>query len=223
MNQTEQRPYERCEAQGPGALSDAELLAVILQTGGPGMSATDLAEQVLALSGTDPGILGLLHLSMAELRSICGIGRVKAIKLSCIGELSRRIYKAKVQRGPTFGSPQEIAEYYMEDMRHLTQEHLLLVLLNNKNQRIREVVISKGTVNASLASPREIYIEALRNQAVRIVLLHNHPSGDVSPSQIDMNAMERIKSVGELLSLPLMDFIICGDISYFSAKKQSLI
>ena len=187
------------------------------------MSATDLAEQVLELPGTDPGILGLLHLSMAELRSIRGIGRVKAIKLSCIGELSRRIYKAKVQRGPTFGSPQEIAEYYMEDMRHLTQEHLLLVLLNNKNQRIREVVISKGTVNASLASPREIYIEALRNQAVRIVLLHNHPSGDPEPSREDLHMTARIRDAGALIGITLMDHLVMGDQSFVSMKERGLL
>ena len=223
MNQTGQRPYERCEAYGPGVLSDAELLAVILQTGSPGMSATELAEQVLALSGTDPGILGLLQLSMAELCSVRGIGRVKAIKLSCIGELSRRIYKARVQRGSVFSSPEEIAEYYMEDMRHLTQEHLLLVLLNNKNQRIREVIISKGTVNASLASPREIYIEALRNQAVRIVLLHNHPSGDPEPSREDIRMTARIRDAGALIGITLMDHLVMGDQSFVSMKERGLL
>ena len=217
------RPYERCEQFGPSVLSDAELLAVILRTGGPGMDATELAGKVLALTETENGILGLLHLTLPELRSLKGVGRVKAIQLQCIGELSRRISKAQAAKGRIMDSPDTIAAYYMEDMRHLGQEQLILVLLNTKNQLIKDMVLSKGTVNASIVTPREILVEALRFQAVRFVILHNHPSGDPEPSREDIQLTIRIREAGNLIGICLMDHLIIGDQAFVSMKERGLL
>lgn len=217
------RPYERCEAYGPSVLSDAELLAVILRTGVPGKDATELAKQVFALSKTEEGILSLLHLTLPELRSLKGVGRVKAIQLQCIGELSKRISKAQAAKGLAMDSPDTLAAYYMEELRHLNQEHLLLVLLNTKNQLIKDMILSKGTVNASIVTPREILVEALRFQAVRFVILHNHPSGDPEPSREDIQLTLRIREAGLLVGIPLIDHLVIGDQVFVSMKERGLL
>lgn len=222
MSYTNLRPYERCEQFGPSVLSDAELLAVILRTGVPGMDATELAKEILSLPKSEEGILGLMRLSLPELCSVRGVGMVKAIQLQCIGELSRRISKAQAFQRLTMADADTVAAYYMEDMRHLHQEHLLLVFLNNKNQRIRDMILSKGTANAAIVSPREVFLEALRYQAVRIIMLHNHPSGDPEPSSEDILLTQQIARAGVMLNLPLVDHLIIGDQTYVSMKERGL-
>ena len=174
----DERPYERCVKSGPEHLSDAQLLAVILRTG-------STQESVLELGGPGEGILGLLHLSLPELMSVKGIGQVKAIQLQCIGDLSRRIWKRKAIKSPVrFNDPAQVAEYYQEDLRHKEQEEFHMMLFNTKQNMIGDVALSKGTVNASLATPREIFIQALKFQAVSLILVHNHPSGDPEPRKM---------------------------------------
>lgn len=223
MANYDDRPYERCEQFGPTVLSDAELLAVILRTGAPGIDATELAKQVLALSDSGEGILGLMKQPLPKLCSVRGVGRVKAIQLQCIGELSKRISKAQAAKGLVMDCPETIAAYYMEDLRHLHQEHLILVFLNNKNQLMKDIVLSKGTVNSSIVSPREIFLEALRFQAVRFVMLHNHPSGDPEPSREDFLLTRRILEAGMLIGIPLLDHLIIGDQSFVSMKERGLL
>lgn len=214
------RPYEKCTEYGAGALTDAELLAVILRTGTKGCSAIELAEMVLQ-SGNGQALLnGLMHVGVKDLMSINGIGRVKALQIQCICELSRRIAKQAAYERLEFSNPQTIAEYYMEDMRYLDKEHLILVMLDNRCKLIKDTVISVGTVNASIVTPREIFIEALKFQAVSIVILHNHPSGDASPSRQDIEVTARIKKAGELMGISLVDHIIIGDNTYTSLKQK---
>lgn len=218
-----ERPYEKCIHSGPESLSDAELLAVILRTGSKEDSSVTLAARVLDLRHPK-GILSLLHLSLPELMAVKGIGRVKGIELLCVGELSRRIWKALATEAvPVFRNPSEISGYYMEDMRHKEQEELHLLMLNTKNALIQESLIFLGTVNASLASPREIFVEAIRCHAVRIVLIHNHPSGDPTPSRADETLTKRVKESGEILGIPLIDHIIIGDNAYFSFRERGII
>lgn len=136
------------------------------------------------------------------------------------------IEKAKIcEEKVTLNNPELIFNFLNKYLRlgKRTEEYVYLICFDTKSHPLGLFEISHGTVNSAVLSPREIYMKALLCGAANIVMVHNHPSGDVSPSQVDMNAMERIKSVGELLSLLLMDFIICGDISYFSAKKQSIL
>ncbi|MCI6887112.1 MAG: DNA repair protein RadC [Lachnospiraceae bacterium] len=218
------RPYERCLREGPEALSDAELLSIIIRTGSREDNSLELASKVLALNYPKEGILGLLHLSLPELMTIKGIGKVKGTQLLCIGELSRRIWKRRaMEETLVFQNPESVAAYYQEDMRHKTQEQFHVMMFNSKQVLIRDTLLSKGTVNASLAAPREILIEALRYQAVTMILVHNHPSGDPEPSKEDILLTKRIKEAGEWIGIPVLDHIIIGDNSFVSLKERGLI
>lgn len=220
----EERPYEKCLKYGTEFLSDAELLAVIIRTGSREDTSVTLARKVLQLSGEqEEGILGILHVSLEELMRIKGIGKVKAIQFQCIAELSKRMNKAKAGHRLSFQNPSAIAQFYMEDMRHEEKEKIKLLLLNTKNKLIKELIISIGTVNASLISPREIFIEALRYRAVFFVLIHNHPSGDPTPSREDIMITNRMKKCGELLEILMIDHIIIGDNRYVSLRENGVI
>lgn len=219
-----ERPYEKCLRFGPESLSDRELLAIIIRTGSQNENSLELAERILALSYPEDGILGLFHLSLPDLMEVKGIGKVKGTQLLCIGELSRRIWKRNsVKRTEIFDQPETIVDYFMEDMRHMEQEQLHVMFLNTKNVLLKDMLISKGTVNASLASPREIFIQALRYQAVSMILVHNHPSGDPSPSQGDCQLTKRMADAGTLIGIRLLDHIIIGDNSYVSFKKEGML
>lgn len=210
----EEQPYEKCLSLGVAALTDAELLAVVLRNGIKGKSALDVGREILTKK--EDGLLGVLKLELKDLLSVDGIGKVKAIQILAIIEIARRATKKAAGQKLDFSSPGSIAEYYMEDMRHLTQEHLVLVMLNGKNKFIRDKVLFVGTVNQSIVNPREIFIEALKCDAVNIVLLHNHPSGDVTPSRADLLITRKIKEAGELIGIHLLDHIIIGDRKYNS-------
>lgn len=218
-----ERPYEKVLASGAESLSDAELLSVILRTGSKEHSARELAEEILKL-GDPAGLPGLLHHSLEDYRTIHGIGNVKAIQLSCIGELSKRLWKTS-RRGNAFvcSHPSLIADYFMEEMRHKEQECLKVLILNTKNVLLRDVDISKGTVNGSLATPREIMIEVLRHRGAGMILIHNHPSGDPTPSPDDCMFTRRMEESGKLIGIPLLDHIIIGDTTYVSLKEQGIM
>ncbi len=224
---SDDRPYERCLREGPKRLSDAELLSIIIRTGSHQSGSLELASQVLALNYPKDGILGLLHLTLPELTSVKGIGTVKGIQLLCVGELSRRIWNRKArksgERTILLKSPGAVAEYFQEDMRHMEQEQLYIMLFNTKQMLIQDILISKGTVNASLASPREIFIEALRYQAVSLILVHNHPSGDPEPSRQDILLTKQVMQAGELVGIYLQDHVVVGEHSYVSMKERGLL
>lgn len=215
-------PYEKFELLGPSSLSDAELLAIIIRTGTKEKSPVELGHQILGLgseNGQWAGILSLEHLTLEELMAVKGIGKVKAIRLKCVTEFSKRIVRQGFGSGVCFQTPAIIAEYYMEQLRHLEEEQILLVMTNNKNQLLKDCIISKGTVNMSVISPREVFLTAFKMRAVHIILVHNHPSGDPIPSKEDFELTQRIHEAGQLLNIPLVDHIIIGDNSYISFKE----
>jgi len=218
----DERPYEKCLEKGAECLSDAELLSVILRTGSCGESALDLSRRILRLNGEKSGLLGIYHMSIADLMKVRGLGSVKAAQLKCIAELSRRISRSRFSEGVSFQDPVAVAEYYMEDLRHLEQEVVILVMLNSKGRLIRDMRLSLGTVRASMISPREIFIEAVRNQAVGIILLHNHPSGIPDPSEEDIRLTERVRLCGAMLGIELLDHIIIGDCQAVSMREQGI-
>ena len=218
-----ERPYEKCEKYGPAALSDAELLAVILRTGTKEQRVIDLAVNILNYSTACPGLLGLNYLTIKELTCIKGVGRVKAIQLLCLTELTKRMAKEMRKEGIKLLSPENVANYYMQDMRHLTNEQVLLVMMDSKNRIIKDMIISEGTVNASIMPTREVYVHALKYEAVNIILIHNHPSGDPTPSAEDIRATKRLADAGNLIGITLMDHIIIGDNRYISLKEQGLL
>ncbi|MBQ3975610.1 MAG: DNA repair protein RadC [Lachnospiraceae bacterium] len=217
-------PYERFLAYGPGSLTNAELLAVILRTGTANVSATELARQVLTSRDPDnTGLSVLYDLTMKDLLAMKGIGEVKAVKLLCLSELSRRISMEKASEKLSFCCPEAVSGYYMELLRHEKQEKTFLLLLDNKMALIREILLTIGTVNSTLLSPRDIYIRALREGAVSIILLHNHPSGDPTPSRMDIEMTNQICLAGRLLDIELADHLIIGDNCYVSMRESGYL
>ncbi len=222
-NKEPEMPYERFLAFGRENLTDAELVAILLRTGCEGTPALEIARKVLTIRGGEPSLHVLHDLTMKDLKTIHGIGEVKAAKLLCCLEISRRLSLLSAQEKLAFGSPSSIADYYMETMRHEKQERVVLVLLDNKLGMMRDETLFVGTVNASLLSPRDVFMRALDHGAVNILLVHNHPSGDPTPSQQDIRATRRIRQLGEMMEIPLIDHIVIGDRCYISMKEAGYI
>lgn len=218
-----ERPYEKCMEYGAESLSDAELLAVVLKNGTKEKTSVELAREILSLDNEYEGLAGIYQLSYEELTSIRGVGRVKAIQIMCIGEITKRISKSVAKERLTFHSAESIAGYFMGQMRFLKKEEVIVLMFDTKNGLIKESKISVGTVNAALSSPREVFLEALKAQAVSIILLHNHPSGDPTPSNQDMILTKKIKQSGDLLEIELLDHIIIGNQSYYSFRENELL
>lgn len=217
-------PYEKFLKFGPESLSETELLAVILRTGTRNCSAVSLAGKILSLSkGREKGLNALHHISLSELMEIPGIGEVKAVKIKCIAELSKRMARERAGDELKFDLPSTVASYFMEELRHEEKEMILLLSLDSRLHLIERYVLSVGTVNASLLSPREVFVRALKCQAASVILLHNHPSGDATPSREDLLVTGRIKQTGELVEIPLIDHIIIGDGCYTSLKEKNLL
>ncbi|MDY2627752.1 MAG: DNA repair protein RadC [Lachnospiraceae bacterium] len=218
-----ERPYEKCMQRGASSLSDAELLAVILKSGTRRYNSVEVARKILMLCGEEGRLGNLRGLTSAQLMQIEGIGQVKAIQIQCLAELCSRMSEYAVRDRALLNSPEKIAQYYMEPFSRLEQEEMHLVFLDTKNHWIQEVLLTKGTVNASLVSTRELFIEALRNCAVHVVMIHNHPSGDPSPSAEDIAVTRKVKEAGELLDILLLDHIIIGNNRYFSMKAAGYL
>ncbi|NCB91460.1 MAG: JAB domain-containing protein [Clostridia bacterium] len=219
----EERPYEKCILHGPGALSDSELLAVIIRSGTAGRSSVELAKDVLEGTKSQEGLLGIHHMSMQELMDIKGIGQVKAIQIKCIGELSKRIAQNSAKKLLDFQDPDTIAAYYMEQLRHEEQEQMICMMLDTKNHFLGDEVISRGTVNASLVSPRNLILAAMKYHAVYIILVHNHPSGNPEPSKEDVLLTKRVREACSLVDIPLLDHIIIGDQEYISFREEGIL
>lgn len=217
-----ERPYERCIKYGAGVLSDAELLAVIIRTGSKNERSVDLAGRILNSSQSYSGLIALNHLRYHELIKIKGIGSVKAVQLLCVAELSKRIALSVRDATAGLNNPEDAAWYYMESMRHLEREQLRVVFLDTKHRILSEKIMFEGTVGMSIMEPREILIEALKANAVNFIILHNHPSGDPTPSSQDISATSRIYEAGKLIGIHLSDHIIIGDNKYVSMKSYGL-
>lgn len=218
-----ERPYEKCQMYGAGTLTDAELLAVILRTGTKHCQSVELAQRVLSSLEPYEGILVIHHVTMEQLLQVKGIGTVKATQILCVAELAKRLAKASPEKRKQFQTPDEVARAYMESMRHLEKEKVCLLLLDGKHRLIKETTVSIGTVNASICEAREVFIEALNAKAVYMILLHNHPSGDPTPSKEDMKITKRLKEGAEMIGIPLTDHIIIGERCYTSFKEKGLI
>lgn len=221
---TQDMPYEKFLRFGPESLTEKELLAIIIRTGTRDKSALELAGQVLGLAKYPrDGLLGLYDVSLEELQSIKGIGMVKAVKLKCLAELSMRLSMARARDGLIFQKSGTVAGYYMEKLRHRGTECVVLICLDAKGQLLREKKLSEGSVNMSLISPREIFLEALSAKAVNIVLIHNHPSGDPTPSKADFEITRNVKELGSKMEINLLDHIIIGDNRYTSFREASYL
>ncbi|MFA5073052.1 MAG: DNA repair protein RadC [Nitrospirota bacterium] len=214
-----ERPRERLMAQGAGVLSDAHLLAVIIRSGKAGRTAVDLGRELLEHFGS------LSCIEQASIKEICaiqGIGPAKAAEIKAAIELGRRYQKPKLA-GTSFCSSQDVACYYRPRMKELKQETFRCALLDTKNRIIREEVVSIGSLSASLVHPRDSFKAAIRESAAAVIFIHNHPSGDVKPSQEDMLLTKRLVQAGDVLGIQVLDHVIIGDAAHFSFKDQGLL
>lgn len=217
---TEERPRERMLQHGAQALSNAELLAILLRTGTFSESAVGLAHRVLMESGN---LRNLTDLSTDQLTSIKGIGTAKALQIKAGIELGRRLARSSMEQTVKIRSPKDAADYMMEDMRYLQKEHFVCLFLNTKNQVLAEETLSMGSLNASIVHPREVFRAAIKRSSASIICLHNHPSGDPSPSPEDVELTRRLVQAGELIGIEVLDHVIIGDRRYVSLKEQGLM
>ncbi|MDO4332075.1 MAG: DNA repair protein RadC [Eubacteriales bacterium] len=232
----EELPYEKFIQKGAESLTDAELLAILLRTGpAPETAAPQahqncpalaLAEKVLALpKGSRTGLGGLTQLSPAQLQQVKGIGEVKAVRICCVTELARRMMMGQRREMKTFPDPASAADYCRPLFAgsDSSVEKAVLLLLDGKGKLIHEKVLSIGTVNTAPVSPREVFLQALQYQAVFFMLLHNHPSGDVTPSREDAEITHRLAKLGEMMQLELVDHIIISEEKYYSFREAGLL
>lgn len=218
-----ERPYEKCERSGASALSNAELLAVLLKTGTRDKTSLSLAMEILNAHSSYKGLMGLHHLCRQDLMKIQGVGPVKAVQILCAVELSKRLARECKSSAPYFCRPEQLAAYFMEEMRNLETEHLYMAALDTSGRLLYDQVVFKGTIRYSVVNPREILRLALQHDASQYVVLHNHPSGDPDPSHEDVEMTKRLMEASDLVGIPLTDHIIIGDNRYTSLKERGLI
>ena len=217
----EERPIEKLINFGAETLDNQELLSVILRCGTKGESVLELSRRILnQVNGLD----GILNISYADVIKIKGVKHVKGAQILALAELFRRFnsLKSNIHR-VNVSSPRDIADMLMIEMTDYNQEILKLIVLNTKNGIIKVKDIFKGTLDSSIVHPREIYGEALKSGGASIVICHNHPSGDPSPSREDINITLRIKECGKILGINLLDHIIIGNKKYISLKEKGII
>lgn len=210
------RPRERMESFGAKALANHELLAILLRTGTKEMNVMQLAMQVLA---NYDDLFMFRHTSLEELIEIRGIGRAKAIEILAAIELGSRTSRTTQIKEGTVTSSKWIGELLLEELNGLHQEHVIALYLNTKNEIIKMETVFIGSLNSSVAHPREIFKGAVRYSAARIIIGHNHPSGNSEPSEADVSFTERMVKAGEIMGIELLDHIIVGEHSYTSLKE----
>ncbi len=216
----EERPRERLLALGAEKVSNAELLAVILRTGSLRDTALDLAQMILTRAGK---LRELPYLTVEELTEIRGIGPAKAVQVKAALELGRRMVVASRGYNVDITSPEDVFNYMMEEMRYLEQEEFRIILLNIKNKVLGVETVFRGGLNSSIVHPREIFRLALRRSAASLILLHNHPSGDPTPSGEDISVTRRLVDAGEIMGINILDHIVMGEGRFLSFREKGLI
>jgi DNA repair protein RadC len=216
------RPREKLLSQGPQSLTETELLAIILRSGtaSTGQSAMDHARLLLTRFA---GLSGIDGASVTELSSVKGIGPAKIAQIKASLELARRLGKLKWEAGDALRSSEDVYRHFRENLEREKRELFYVVLLNNKNRRIRDVKVSEGSLTASLVHPREVYNPVIRESAAAVIFVHNHPSGDPAPSQEDIEITRRLKQVGDLMGIRVLDHVVVGHDRYFSFSDKGMI
>ncbi len=216
----EERPRERLVRHGADRLANKELLAILLRTGNQEESALMLAERLLARFGSLPK---LATTSYEELLAVKGIGPAKAADILAAFELSKRLSDSHMEFHGVVHSPKDAAQLVLRELSLADKEHFMIIMLNIKHRVIAKKVISIGHLHASLVHPREMFKEAIRRSSAAVILVHNHPSGDLTPSRDDIATTERLRDVGDLLGIDVLDHIIIGDNRYLSFREQGLL
>lgn len=217
-----ERPREKMQIRGTDALTDAELLALILRTGdhASGQSAIDLGRNIILTFGD---LRKVAAATLTELCSVKGVGPAKATSILAALGLAGRVNSDRLESLERFTSPLQIFNHFHFSFRDRRKEYFLTLLLDGKNRIIRQEQISEGSLNQSIVHPREVFIAAVKESAAAVILVHNHPSGDPAPSREDREITRRLKESGEIMGIRVLDHIIIGDGSYYSFVEMGLL
>jgi len=217
-----ERPYEKLEIYGEKMLSNAELLAIIIKSGTKENTSVELANKVLSIIDNN-NLQSMQDISLEEFQKIKGIGKVKAIQLKAVCELAKRMSQPINKKQIKICSSDDVANLFFEELQFEKVEHVKLLLLNAKNVVTRIVDVSKGGVNSAIVEPKEILQEAIKAGIPKIILVHNHPSGDSTPSQADINLTKRLYTAANILGIQLLDHIVIGNRCYTSIFSKERI
>ena len=215
----EERPRERLIRMGPESLSEAQLLAILLRTGRKSTSAVEMACQLLTRAG---GLSALKQMTASEICSMRGIGPAKAAQILAALELGRRSMAGPLPAGTQFPSSRQIFDHYYPLLKDMKREVFKLLLLDGKNRLVKDVHISTGSLSLTIVHPREVFKPAVRESAAAVILLHNHPSGDPSPSPEDRELTRRLIEAGRIMGIRVLDHVVIGDGRYFSFADRGL-
>jgi DNA repair protein RadC len=215
-----ERPRERLAAYGASAVSTAELLAIQLRTGTPERSAIGLGELLLSKF---EGLRGVAGCSIEQMSVVKGVGEVKAIQICAAFELGRRLAALSDEERPVIRSPQDVANLLMPELRDIKKETLKSLILDTKNRVMKILTVSVGILDSSLVHPREVFKDAITASAASLIIAHNHPSGDPTPSPEDRHITKRLYEAGQILGIELLDHIIIGDNKFVSLKERGML
>lgn len=222
-----ERPQERLEKLGAGALSDTELLAMLLRSGTQGNDVLTLASRLISEAGS---LAGLMTWHESDFRKLKGIGRVKALQLLTVVEIARRIVSQQAGDAPVLGSSDLVAAYFQPVIAGLAVERFWVLCLNRRNRLIKRVEVTSGIANATLAHPREVFRAAIRESASAVICVHNHPSGDPSPSSADMTTTRTLREAAKAVDIALLDHVIVGRVAedptgrgYYSFRECGML
>ncbi len=216
----DERPRERFIQNGPASLSNHELIAILLRTGTKDESVLQLSNRLLT---NFEGLRLLKDATLEEMTEIKGIGQAKAVQILAAVEIGRRITNLNYTDRYVIRSPEDGANYVMNDMRFLSQEHFVCLYLNTKNQVLHKQTIFIGSLNSSIVHPREVFREALKRSAASIICLHNHPSGDPAPSREDIEVTKRLVECGKMIGIDVLDHLIIGENKFVSLKEKGYL
>jgi DNA repair protein RadC len=217
---TEERPRERLARYGAEALATAELLAILLRVGTARQSALDLANRLLSEFGS---VRAVATASIESLSGIKGMGLAKAAQLKAAFELGKRLSASTADARPVIKSPRDVANLVMEDLRYRDKEHFLALFLDTRNRVIATTTISVGSLSVNVVHPREVFKEAVSRSAASIIVCHNHPSGDPTPSEDDQAITRRLVQSGQIMGIPVLDHIIIGEGKFISLKEKKMM
>ncbi len=208
-------PRERLDRLGPRALSDSELLSLLLRTGRRGQSADELARRILREVG---GLAAVASEEIASLQGVVGLGPAKSASLVAACEIGRRIATRRLEPGAAIHGPADVHRHFFERLRDCPHEQFLALLVDGRHRVMSEVLVSQGTLTASLVHPREVFRPAIRRSAAALVLVHNHPSGDPAPSSEDRQVTERLQEAGEVIGIRVLDHVIVAERGFHSFR-----
>lgn len=222
---TSERPYEKLEMYGPKILSNSELLAIIIKTGTKEESAVTLAQKILSMKSEKNDLTFLQDLSIEELCKIKGIGKVKAIQIIAVCELAKRMSRPINTEKIKIKNTEDVAKLLMNELSYEKREIAKVIILNSKNIVLKITDVSYGGTNYAVLEPKEVLLEAIKMGAPKIILVHNHPSGDPTPSKMDYVATDKIYEAAEVMGIELLDHVIIGKgkfASVFNNKKNGI-